>query len=267
MGFQLNTDFTGIVPDEGGGRSYFPVSDSRGWLCQITDSKGTETNKKDGTRLDIVLTGLEGPVQGKLMDWNINVANPSQKAVEIGFAQMSAIAHVTGHIRVGNSSEWHNKPFRAMVIADPSEQYPHATKVAKILDLNGNSAKNAGQGVMGGGQQTTTQTGQGGGNWGNQPNAQNSSPQSGGVGSQGGQNAGGFASAGNNGQQGFQPPSGGAPQFNPQQQQPQGNFQGSNPQQGGQFGQQQPQGGQFNPQGQQGGFQQNNGGAGPGWNQ
>lgn len=249
MGFQLNTDFSGITPDEGGGRSYFPVSDSRGWLCQITDSKGTETNKKDGTRLDIVLTGLEGPVQGKLMDWNINVANPSQKAVEIGFGQMSAIAHVTGHIRVGNSSEWHNKPFRVMVIADPSEQYPHATKVAKILDLNGNSAKDAGKGVMGGGQQTTAQAGQGG-NWGNQPNAQNSSPQSGGA---------------SNTQ--FQPPSGGAPQFSPQQQQPQGNFQGGNPQQGSQFGQQQPQGGQFNPQGQQSGFQQNNGGAGPGWNQ
>jgi len=106
MGFQLNTDFSNIAPDEGSNaRRMFPVSDSRGWLVQIVSSEGKETSKKDGTLLDMVLTGLEGVVNGKSADWSINVANPNQKAVEIGMGQLSAVAHVTGHVRVGNSAE------------------------------------------------------------------------------------------------------------------------------------------------------------------
>lgn len=251
MGFQLNTDFSTIAPDEGGNaRRFFPPSDSRGWLVQIVESEGKETNDKTGTRLDITLQGLEGAVQGKVADWSINVANPSQKAVEIGMGQMSAIAHVTGHIRVGNSAEWHNKPFRVVVEVDQKadlEKYPNSTRIVKILDLNGNSAKNAGQGVMQAAQGNTQQGGNAG--WGNQqPQGQSSFQQNGGNGSQGAQNGGGFANGGAQGQQGQQ---GG---FNPQQH-------GGQAQQ---FGQQ-PQGAQFGQQG--GSFQQNNGSNGPGWNQ
>ena len=253
MGYQLNTDFSTIAPDEGVGRSYFPISDSKGWLCQIVASEGKETNAKDGTRLELTLQGLEGPVQGRNHDFSINVANPKQKAVEIGFGQMSAIAHVTGHIRVGNSAEWHNKPFRVVIVSDATEQYPQATKVSKILDVNGNSAKEAGKGVMSAnagnfnagnqvhGQQVSQAGGAGAtGNWGGTQQMQDQP--------QGAANGGQFAqqgqTGGNAGQ--FQATGNGA-QFNPSQQQ------------GGNFQQHQQQ-----PQGQ---FQQNNGGNGPGWNQ
>jgi len=242
MGYQLNTDFSTIAPDEGVGRSYFPISDSKGWLCQIVASEGKETNAKDGTRLELTLQGLEGPVQGRNHDFSINVANPKQKAVEIGFGQMSAIAHVTGHIRVGNSAEWHNKPFRVVIVSDATEQYPQATKVSKILDVNGNSAKEAGKGVMGGNQAQGQQAG-GNAGWGNQqqqqPQGQNFSQQTGGAGSQGAQGNGGFSNAGNNGN--FQQAQNNGAGFNPNQQQNAGQF-------GGQF-------------------QQNNNGNGPGWNQ
>jgi hypothetical protein len=264
MGYQLNQDFSTVAPDEGTNSiRYFPPSDSRGWLVQMVESDGKENSSKSGIILATVLQGLEGPVQGKFADWTINVTNPSQKAVEIGQGQMSAIAHVTGHIRVGNSVEWHNKPFRVVVEVDQKadlEKYPNSTRIAKILDVNGNSAKEAGKGVMGGNQTQGQQGVQAGGNagWGNQqqqqPQGQNFSQQNGGNGSQGAQGNGSFSNAGNNGN--FQPAQNNGAGFDPQSQGIQGNS--GNFQQG-----QQPQGQQF-----QGGnnFQQNNGN-GPGWNQ
>lgn len=241
MSFVINTDFSSIAPDEGGS-SYFPVSDSKGWLCQITESEQKETANRDGAMAVFTLTGLEGPVNGRTHTYRINIANSkSQKAVEIGMGQISAIAHVIGHLRVGNSAELHNKPFRVVVVADGDEQYPNRTKVQSVRDANGNSPKDAGKGVMGaqGGA-----AGFGGGNPGQAP--QGSAAGAGGFGN--GQPAGGFQGGGNN-----SAPNGGA------------GFAGA--QNGGGFANGGAQNGSFDPNaGQQGGnfsgtgFSPNNGG-------
>jgi len=258
MGFQFNTDFSTIEPNEGGGSS-FPVSDTKGWLCEMIASEGKENSKKDGQILAIQLRGLEGPVNGKLHDFTVNIANPNQQAVQIGMGELSAIAHVTGHIRVGNSAEWHNKPFRVVVVPeiDKATKEPTGrTRISKFLDANGNGPKDAGKGAMVSGGNFGGGTAQQGGgfqqntggqqqdpnaNWGN-GQGQNNSQQTGGGGFHGDpnanapQNGGGFS----NGQTGQQNAQGGTP----------------NP------------GSTFQPNNQQGGFQQNNGGQvqGGGWN-
>jgi len=247
MGFVVNMDFTTIEPNQGGA-SYLPVSDSRGWLVQIIDSGQQENSKKDGMVAKFVIQGMEGAAQGRTCEHYVNLANPNQKAVEIGMGELSAIGHAIGHVRLGNSTEWHNRPLRAVVVADPSEQYPNRTRIQKFLDANGNAP--------GKGPQTAGGTQQAGNFAGNPAQGQ---PASGGAQqgfgngqpAQGGNFGGGAAQGG-----GFQPQQGGA-------QQPQGGGfqatgQGFQPQQGPQ------QGGGF----QQGGGQGFNPGAqtgGPGW--
>lgn len=147
MGFQVNTDFSGIEPNAGG-MSYLPVSDSKGWQVIITDSKDQENGKKTGRVAVLDILGQEGAAQGKTTQMFVNLTNPEQKAVEIGLGELSAIAHATGHIRVGNSQEWHNKPFRVVVVSDASEKYPTATRIQRVLDINGNFPKPGGQQAM-----------------------------------------------------------------------------------------------------------------------
>lgn len=259
MGFQLNMDYSNVEPNSGGG-SWLPVSDSKGWLVVITESKGQENSAKNGTILVLDILGQEGAAQGKTTQHFINITNPVQKAVEIGQGECSAIAHATGHIRVGNSAEWHGKPFRVVVAADPSEKYPNATRIQRILDVHGNTPKLPGQQQMQGGQQA--------GNFGGQQGQ--TQPQGGQQQQPQGQQT--F-------QQGqFQPNNGGQQQqFQPQQQtqfQPVNNGQqggGFDPNTGQPLNQQGQQQGQFQQQGgqqfqQNNGQQQNNGGQ-PGWSQ
>lgn len=263
MGYVFNTDFSTIEPNEGVG-SFFPVSDSNGWLCRMVHSEGKENSAKTGGILAVKLVGMEGPVNGKTHEYTINIANPSQEAARIGLAECSAIAHVTGHIRVGNSAEWHEKPFRVVIVPELNkEKEPTGrNKIAKYLDVNGNGPKDAGKGPMGGGvaqqtangfQQNANNAQQGNASWGNAGNTQTVSAQGTGAGQQfdTGAQSGGLS----NGQTGQQNAQGGTVN-------PGSTFQPSGTQQ------QDPnagQGGGF--QQNAGGFQQNTGNAqGGGWN-
>lgn len=280
MGFQLNMDYSGIDPNAGG-RSYLPVSDSKGWLVVMTDSQGKENGKKTGTILECKLVGQEGVVMGMEHTLTINITNPSQQAVTIGQGECSAIAHATGHVRVGNSQEWHGKPFRVVVVSDASEQYPNATRVQRIHDVNGQVPQRAGQGALQGGQQTA---GNFGGNTGQASQGTGAAPVSGnGQFVQQGQPQGQFTQQQpTQGQQQFNPQQG--QQFQPSQQQGQQFVQQGQGQPQGQF-QQQASAGGFDPAtgqpiGQQGQFQQGQGqgqpqfvqgqqgqAGGPGWSQ
>jgi hypothetical protein len=244
-GYQFNTDFSTIAPNTGG-RTYFPVSDSRGWLVTIKDSEAQETTNKDGMTLRLDLVGMEGPVQGKTAQHFINLANPSQAAVEIGRGECSAIAHVTGHLRVGNSIEWHGKPFRVIVVPETPKQLerdPSATRILGFRTVNGDKPGEGGPGVAAsafGGQPA-----QQGGGFGGQPVQQQQQTQPAQQPAQGGAQPAWGAQPSQGA--GFQQPAQGGgfqPQTQPQQTQPQ---QMPQQQQGGagqQWNQGQPMAGQ-----------------------
>lgn len=148
-GYVINTDFSGIQPSDGGQRAMFPVSDSKGWLCMIEDSEGKENSNKNGRILALKLKGLEGAVTGKYHDHTVNLANPSEEAVRIGQQELSAIGHVVGHVRVGNTSEWHGRPFRVVVALEKDqEKYPGSTRIIAFRDQHGNKPSEAGQGAL-----------------------------------------------------------------------------------------------------------------------
>lgn len=151
-GFVLNTDFSGIKPNEAraGG---FPVSDAKiGWAVKIIDSGTKENKAKTGILGWFKLEGLDTAIAGQTMDYTVNLSNPNQQAADIGFAEISAIAHVTGTLRVGNSAELHGKPFRVLVRKQKGED--DYVEIYGVQDVNGNAPGKAGQGPVGGGPQT-----------------------------------------------------------------------------------------------------------------
>lgn len=214
QGMQLNTDFTNIKPNLPGGQSFPVTTDKLGHLVHIIESGPRENKAKTGMLAVLRLEVLDGPAKGMIGEHTINVANPNQQAVEIGYAELSSIAHCVGVLRVGNTVELHRKPFRILV--RQQKDNPQYTEIYGILDANGNEPGKAGQGPL--------QAGQPGGGFGGQPNG-----GQGGFG--GGAPAGGFG------------PGGGAPQGG-QQQQPQGGNGGAPG-----WGAGGPQGGGGQPQG------------------
>lgn len=252
-GIQFNTDFSQIAPNAPAGQQFPATTDKLGWLVHIVESGPRETKKRDGMMAALKLEILDGPHKNFVGEYLINIANPNPQAASIGMAEMSAIAHVTGTLRVGNSQELHRKPFRILV--RQQKDNPQYTEIYGVLDANGNEAGKAGQGPLQPGGGAFGQ--QGGGQQGFQPGGQQGQP------------GGGFQPG--PGQQGGQPDNNGGQQWQPNQggQQGQPGWGGGNggggqpdPNQGGQGGQPGWGGGQ-SAGGQQGG-QPGNGGQ-PGW--
>lgn len=142
-GMQLNTDFSTIKPNEAGGQQFPPSDPKMGWLVKIIDSFPKENKAKTGTIAVLKLEGLDQAVAGMVMDYGINVANPNQQAVDIGFAELSAVAHCIGILRVGNTLELHGRPFRVMVRKQRDSDY---NEIYGVQDANGNAPGKAGQG-------------------------------------------------------------------------------------------------------------------------
>ncbi|MFU8817401.1 MAG: hypothetical protein ACNA7W_18800, partial [Pseudomonadales bacterium] len=68
----------------------------------------------------------------------INIQNPNPKAEEIGQRELSAICHATGVIKVGDSSELHDKPCMISVVMKPADgQYAASNEVKRVQSLNG----------------------------------------------------------------------------------------------------------------------------------
>lgn len=150
QGMQLNTDFTNIAPNLPGGAQFPVTTDKLGHLVQIIESGPRETKDKGGMRLVLKMEILDGPHKGTVGEHGINVANANQDAVRIGYSEISAIAHVTGTLRVGNSAELHRKPFRILVRQQKGDA--SYTEIYGVLDANGNEPGKAGQGPLNAGQ-------------------------------------------------------------------------------------------------------------------
>ena len=276
QGMQLNTDFTNIKPNLPGGQSFPVTTDKLGHLVHIIESGPRENKAKTGMLAVLKLEVLDGPARGMIGEHTINVANPNQQAVEIGYAELSSIAHCVGVLRVGNTVELHRKPFRILV--RQQKDNPQYTEIYGILDANGNEPGKAGQGPL--------QAGQPGGGFGGGAPAGGFGPGGGapagggfgpgpGQGTQGGQGGQNWQPnpAGGQGQGGQPGPGQGQPGWNgggaPQGGQPQGQPQGGNGGAPG-WGAGGPQGGGGQPQGggapgwTGGGAPQGGGGA-PGW--
>lgn len=199
----------------------------------------------DGGYLEFLLRVIDGPAAGTTGAYRLNLYHSNPSTVEIANRQLSAICHVVNVFRLGSNGQdvsvLFNIPFIAEVGLQKGEEAAAKgyTEIKKVLDINGNEPKKAGNGPQ---QSQPTQQG-GHGMPGNATGMQGQGvPQNG--------QQGGWQQGGGNGQQ--QPPAGGWAQ-----QQPQNGQQGQNG--GAAWGNQQnPQQGQQQQPPQQGGWQQNN---------
>lgn len=109
-------DATGVKP-----REEFKTLDPGDYIVAITKSGVKETEKKDGSFLELEMDVLEGPAKGRKLFDNLNLNNPNAQAVEIAKATLSAICHAVGKLTVSDSSELHSLPMVAVVKVAPKK--------------------------------------------------------------------------------------------------------------------------------------------------
>ena len=117
-----------------------------GWYpMTITASENKETSKKNGSLLALEFTVIDGQYKGRKFFSNLNLVNPNAQAVEIAYAELSAICHATGIMIVEDRSQLHNIPFDVKVgMRKPDPAYPDpANEIKGYRRLEGAGAANA----------------------------------------------------------------------------------------------------------------------------
>jgi len=143
----LNFNAQQYQPQYGGGGG-LPAGPDGGpvrYKVVISNTEQKPTSKGDGGYLAFELTCIEGPQQGVKQSDNLNLWNPSQKAVEIANKQLSAYCHVTGKFVVNDSMELCNIPFQVEIRKQKNGDY---TEVSGVFDINGNEPGKSGAGAQ-----------------------------------------------------------------------------------------------------------------------
>jgi hypothetical protein len=88
--------------------------------AMIIESERKPTRDGNGELLNLVWVVTSGKYEGRKVYDRVNLKNNSDKAVEIGMRQLSAICHATGKLRVTDSAELHNLPCTISVKVVPA---------------------------------------------------------------------------------------------------------------------------------------------------
>lgn len=79
--------------------------------AMIVESDMTPTKAGDGEYLKLTIEVLDGPHKGRKVFDNLNLDNPSAKAVEIAYQTLEAICQAVGLTKpLSDSAELHDKP-------------------------------------------------------------------------------------------------------------------------------------------------------------
>ena len=108
-----------------------------GWYpAIISDSEIVQTSKKDGFRLVLTFTIIDGPHKGRKINSGYNIDNPSAKAVEISMSELKSICSVIGKFSpIADSQELHNQPLQIRLVAPKDSDY---NEVKGYKDIAGN---------------------------------------------------------------------------------------------------------------------------------
>jgi hypothetical protein len=129
---QLNFDATQVAPDMG----FDPLP--AGWYnCIMEKSELKPTKGGDGTYLECVFNVVDGQYAGRKLFARINLRNPNPQAQEIGFKQLSAIAHAVGVLHVQNSEQLHGRPLKVRAKIRPADgQYEASNDITGFKNIN-----------------------------------------------------------------------------------------------------------------------------------
>jgi len=90
---------------------------------EITDSDMLDNSKGTGEYLKLEFTILDGDFAGRKLWTQLNLTNPSTRAVEIAEREFSAICHATGKLKVQDSVQLHNIPLEINVKVKNNAEY------------------------------------------------------------------------------------------------------------------------------------------------
>jgi hypothetical protein len=147
-------DATHVEPDQGRVGS-LPA----GWYSVAIDKSELKPGNNPGTeRLNLQFNIVDGAYKGNKFFHGLNVKNPSEKAVEISFKQLSAIMHAIGVLKINESpSELHGRPLKVKVKVVPAEmdtdgtvKYEAKNEISAFRNINDPSAVNPSGAAVGG---------------------------------------------------------------------------------------------------------------------
>lgn len=113
-----------------------------GWYpVAVDETEMKPTANGDGAYLNARLTVLDGPHKGSKVWHRFNIKNASEKAVEIGYKQLSALMHAVGVIKMEATEQLHNKPLFVKLKFVPAEgQYDSKNEITAFRKSNDEAA-------------------------------------------------------------------------------------------------------------------------------
>jgi hypothetical protein len=110
--------------------SFEPVPQDN-YTLMITDSDMVQTKNGNGQMLKLTMQIVDGAHKGRKIWDNLNLINPSTTAVEIAQRNLGSICKAIGVASVTESAVLHDKPFKAFVGIEKSDQYGDRNRVKK----------------------------------------------------------------------------------------------------------------------------------------
>lgn len=152
---QLNFNAAGVKPNaalEAIPTGQYPVI--------IVRSEEKPTRAGTGAYIEFEMQVQGGEYAGRKLFDRLNIKNSNQTAVDIAYATLSAICHVTGRMSISQTEQLHGIPFIAVVqkkVRDdlpppaPGEEPQYSNEVKGYKDIHGNDPNSAGRGPTTGG--------------------------------------------------------------------------------------------------------------------
>lgn len=101
------------------------------YLCVITHSEEKPTKSGNGSYLELQFEVIDGPHQGRKLWDRLNLNNPSDVAVKIAQATLSAICRAVGVERPQDSCELHDLPLLVKVRVEKRADTDEPSNVIK----------------------------------------------------------------------------------------------------------------------------------------
>jgi hypothetical protein len=131
----INFDASTVAPQTG----FEPVPNGT-YRAMIVESEVKPTKDSNGQYLQLTWQILEGECKGRKIWDRLNIQNPSSEAQRIGQAQLSAVCHATGVLKLTTSQQLHNIPCDVKTVVKESKGYEPKNEIKSYKSVPGSSA-------------------------------------------------------------------------------------------------------------------------------
>jgi hypothetical protein len=124
MGSEINFNANDVPPQT----PFEPVPNGK-YRAHIVASEIKDTKSSPGGKyLQLEWEILDGEYKGRKIWDRLNIVNANETAQKIGQAQLSAVCHATGVLKLGNSGQLHHIPVLIKVTVKQSPATTRRTK-------------------------------------------------------------------------------------------------------------------------------------------